>query len=160
MVSVDSLRQIEILQDLSDATLEKLAAISRDVEFAPLETLFRQLDDAQDVYFIIRGNVSVAVCDSEVGCRKIGEVGPGGLVGWSALLKRPRMSAAVQAMGSVEAVAVRGEELLALCAQSPELGFQMMSSVSGVLADRLSATRMQLFKSCRGQLTEVQIESD
>lgn len=160
MSTVESLRQIELLSDLSDATLQQLASMSRDVEYAATQTLFRQGDKAEDVFFIVSGKVAVAICSSKFACRKIGTVSKGGLVGWSALLNRSQMSAAAQATEAVRAIACNGEQLRELCQQSPELGFKVMSSVSSLLADRLSATRMQLFETCGGQLPEVQIESD
>ena len=160
MSTLEVLRGLEALQDVSDESLEELAAIGREVEFPAGQTIFRQCEKAKDVFLIVRGKVSVAVCDSKVGCRKVAEVTSGGLLGWSPLLRRPLLSAAAQAVEPVQAIAVNGEELLALCDHSPTLGYELMHRVAVVLADRLASTRMHLLDIGGAQFPEVQIESD
>ena len=58
------------------------------------------------------------------------------------------------------ALAINAEAAIALCREDPEFGFEFMHRVAMVLAERLTATRLQLLKHCGGQLPEVQIESD
>jgi len=160
MSVVESLRKVEFLKNVSAENLKELASISREVEFGPRQTIFREHDTARDVYLIVQGKVSVVICDANVGCRQIGEVGPGELLGWSPLLDQPRLSAAARTIDHVQAIAVDGDQLLKLSRQAPELGFEIMHAVADVLSQRLTATRRQLLDIGGRQLPEVQIESD
>ena len=52
------------------------------------------------------------------------------------------------------------DELLALCREVPEFGFEFMHRVAMVLTQRLRATRLALMKKIGHQFPGVQLESD
>ena len=88
------------------------------------------------------------------------QVGDGELVGWSPLVGRHRLSDTARTLTPVKALAIDGEQVIALCRDNPEFGFEFMHRVAMALAERLSATRLQLLDLSGFQLPDVQIESD
>ena len=157
---VDELRGVEFLHEFPEEYLNHLADISRLVEFPARSTIFREKDEARDVYVVISGQVSLVICAPGVGCRELMKVGPGDLIGWSPLVGRSRLSDTAHAVTGVTAIAIPGEKLLGLCDEFPKFGFDFIHRAAKVLASRLSATRLQMLKMTGHALPEIQIESD
>ncbi len=157
---LESLRGLEFFSGIAEQYLERLAEIAQPVEFPAHCEIFREHDKAKHVYVIVTGRVSLVICQPKVGCRQLMEVGAGELVGWSPLVGRNRLSDTAWTLAPTKSLALEGSEVLALCQQVPEFGFQFMQRASQVLAERLNATRLQLFEMSGSQLPNIQIESD
>ena len=157
---LETLRGVEFFHGIAEEHLKRLADISRLVDFPANTNIFRENDTAKDVYLIISGEVSLVICQAKVGCRELVKVGDGDLIGWSPLVARPRLSDTARTLTATKAIAFNGEQALALCSDDTELGFEFMHRVAQVLAQRLSATRMQLMEMSGVQLPDVQLESD
>lgn len=156
----EELRKLEFFRGIADEDLQRLASISRRVDFAAHHDIFREYEPAKEVYMITRGKVSLVICAPNVGCRQLMEVGPGELMGWSSLVGQSRLSDTARTLTASEAIAIDGERLLALCTEEPRFGFEFMHRVAQTLTKRLNATRLQLLSMGGLQLPEVQIESD
>jgi CRP/FNR family transcriptional regulator, cyclic AMP receptor protein len=157
---VDTLRGLEFFQGIADEHLQRVAAISKAVEFPARHDIFLEHEPAKEVYFITSGRVSLVICTSRSGCRQLMEVGKGELIGWSPLVGRSRLSDTAHTVTPIKAIAVDGEKILSLCAEDPQFGFAFMRRAAETLAARLTATRIQLLELSGGQLPQVQIESD
>jgi len=157
---VKLLRSVEFFRDIADKHLGKLAGIGRAVDYPAHSIIFREHDAAKDVFVIVSGRVSLIICTPKVGCRELMEVGEGALIGWSPLVGRDRLSDTARTLEPTKTIAIDGEGVLALCRQEPQFGFEFMHRATMVLAQRLSATRLQLLEMGGSQLPDVQIESD
>lgn len=157
---LELLRGVSFLHDIADEHLERLAAISRKVEFPARKEVFHEHDSAEDVFLITRGRVSLVICAPKVGCRQLMEVGAGELISWSPLVARARLSDSAQTLVPTTVIAINGKAALELCAADPVFGFEFMRRAAQVLAERLAATRLQLLEMGGVRLPEVAIESD
>ena len=92
---------------------------------------------------IVSGHVSLVSCDPDVGCRELMTVTDGELIGWSPLLGRLLLSDSARTMTATKALAIDGQQVLDLCRDDPEFGFEFMHRTAQVLAERLDATRLQ-----------------
>lgn len=142
--SLAALKNLHLLDGLSDEQLAVLAGIAECVQFAERETIFREGDPANDVYFVVEGSVSLEMCSPGTGCHRILTLGPGELLGWSPVLEQERLTATARAETVVSAVKINGRQLLGLCDQDPRLGYEFMKRAALALARRLSATRLQV----------------
>lgn len=156
----DALRQMEFFRGFTDEHLERLAAISEEVEFQSHEKIFEEHDPAENVYLIVSGKVSLAICAPKIGCRQIMQASAGDLIGWSPLLGRPRLSDTAQTMAPTKAIVFSGTKLMTMCEEDHELGYQFMLRTARVLTERLGATRIQLLNAGAASLPEVHLESD
>ena len=157
---MDALRGVEFFHDIEDEHLERLAEIAQQVDFPAHSEIFHEHELAKNVYVIIRGKVSLVICTPKVGCRKLMEVNDGELFGWSPLIGRARLTDTARTLTPTTAVALDGAQVLALCADDTEFGFEFMLRTAKALAQRLSATRLQLLEMSGVHLPKVAIESD
>jgi CRP-like cAMP-binding protein len=157
--TIEQLRDTKFLQGIDDRYLSELAPLCRQEEFARQTTVFEEYDRAKDVYFIVDGQISLAICDSK-GCRQIALVGMGELMGWSPLIGRTRLFDTARTLSPVKMLVVDAADLLEFCRTHAEFGFEFMRRAACVLAERLSATRIQLLEIGGIHLPEFQIESD
>lgn len=141
---LSTLKQIEVLNGISESELEKLASIAELVAYRAGELLFRENSPAEAVYLIVEGNASLEICAPSVGCQRILTVGKGELLGWSPVLENARFTATSRALTAVQAVKISGADLLKLCEADPRLGYHFMQRVALALSKRLTATRLQL----------------
>jgi CRP/FNR family transcriptional regulator, cyclic AMP receptor protein len=138
------LREMSFLQDVDIEHLERIAEIAQFVSYDENAVVFRDGDSAENAYFVATGGVSLEMCAPGTGCRRILTMGPGELVGWSAVLGQSRLTATARAMNSTGLVQVHAGLLRTLCDHDPNFGYEIMRRTALALARRLSATRMQL----------------
>jgi len=157
---VETLRGVAFFRDIADEHLQQVAEIARPEEFPARTEIFREHEKAKDIYIIISGRVSLVICQPKVGCRQLTEAGGGDLVGWSPLVGRARLSDTAYTLEPTKALAVDGDQMLMLCKENPEFGFEFMQRAAQVLAERLSATRLTLLELSGNSLPDIPIESD
>lgn len=156
----EMLRQMDFFHEFTDEHLQRLAAISEEAEFQSHQQVFQEHDPADQVYLVVSGKLSLAICAPKIGCRQIAQATPGELVGWSPLLGRPRLSDTATALVPTKLLRFNGSELLKLCDDDHELGYRFMKNTATVLGERLGATRVQLFNASGSNLSQVRLESD
>ncbi len=139
-----TLAELDCLQGVDETDLAQLAGISRQVEFAAGEVIFRGGDPATLTYLVVEGSVSLEICAPGVGCRRIQTASAGDLLGWSPVLQANRLTATARATTAARVLEIPAEGVRQLCESSPRFGYQFMTRVAMALARRLSAARMQL----------------
>ena len=138
------MREINFLDEVSDENMAALAAITRLVEFPEAQVLFREGDVTDDIYIVVDGQVSLEICASGVGCRRIMTVSSGELLGWSPLLEQARLTATARTIAPTSALQISANQILTLCEHNPRFGYEFMRRMALALAKRLSAARIQL----------------
>lgn len=156
----EALRGVAFFHDIADEHLERVAAISRLAEYPANTDIFREYEEAKDAYAIVSGSVSLVICTRSVGCRQLMEATTGDLIGWSPLVERPRLSDTARTLAPTKAVVIDGHRLLELCEEDHHFGFEFMRRTAKLMAERLSATRLQLLDLGGGHLPAVALESD
>jgi CRP-like cAMP-binding protein len=141
---IETLREIRFLHDIGQMHLEQIAKIAHVRDLTAGDIVFRQGDAAQYVYMVVSGKVSLEICAAGTGCQQILTLGPGELLGWSAVLEQLSFTARARAVDATRLVEINVAQLLAMCDQDPQFGYKLMRQVAVALAKRLSATRMQL----------------
>jgi CRP-like cAMP-binding protein len=76
------------------------------------------------------------------------------------VLGRSRLSDTASTATAARLVKFPGDELVKLCDENPEFGYQFMRRTAEVLAERLGATRLQLLHMSGVQLPEAPIYTD
>lgn len=156
---IDLLRSINFFTGMNEGHLDALAKMCRVVDFPSRTIIFEEFDRAQDVYFIVEGSVSLAICDAS-SCRQITMVSKGELLGWSPLIGRSRLFDTARTETPLKTVVFHAEDLLKYCQQHTDFGFEFMRRAASVLGQRLSATRQQLLEMSGVHLPQIPLESD
>ncbi len=111
---VPYLRSLAMFKDLADEEVIAAARISEPVRILDGEVFVREGELGHDLFVITAGQVVIRRAG-----RVIAELGPGEVVGEMAVLDREPRSADAVAVGQVESLRIRGEELLGLVEQRP-----------------------------------------
>lgn len=106
--------------------------------------LFRAHAPSDRWLVIIRGHVALEMKVTGRGTVRLLTLGPGDVVGWSAVLGAARMTTSAIAADDTEVVSFAADAVQRLCVADPLVGYHLMRHLAGTLADRLVATRMQL----------------
>jgi CRP-like cAMP-binding protein len=123
--------------------IEKLASLARTVGYARNDVIFREGDDCHDFFLLVSGRVGLEIVSERV-AHRVHTLSAGDEFGWSAVLMGQGKYFQARALEQVEALALDGSDLLALCEREPAFGFKLMHRLLGVVAERLQATRLQL----------------
>ena len=141
---LETLREVSFLRGVADEYIEKIVEIAERAEFPEGKIIFREGEPASHIYLIVRGNVSLEICASGVGCKRILTLGAGDVAGLSPVLEHTRLTATARAISPTEALKISGNQILAVCEHNPRFGYEFMRKTALALSKRLVATRMQL----------------
>jgi CRP-like cAMP-binding protein len=153
------LSEHEFFQGVDQNYLDQLQGMCRVTEYPTGTKIFEEFERAKDVYFILDGQISLAICDAS-GCRQITVIGKGDLLGWSPLIGRSRLFDTARTATKVRVLVFDGKELVDFCEKNTVFGFEFMRRAARVLADRLSAARVQLLELSGVHFPEFPLESD
>lgn len=129
--------------DLDASQRAAVAALARVEQVPAGTTLFREAEPADDLRFVIQGRVSLGMRFGGRGEVVVFSLGPGELVGWSALLGRT-WTATARAVERTTLVRLPGAALAALCEREHDIGYALMKRLFAAMSLRLHDTRLQL----------------
>jgi len=128
-----ALAQVELFAQLDRDALAAVAHAVTQVTVPVGTALMNQGDPGDALYVVLRGRLVVEMCSEDGVVRRIGDLGPGELVGEMAMLSAEPRSATVRAVRESEVVRLGRDAFALLCARHPEL----MQRLAIVLAGRL-----------------------
>lgn len=138
------LEEMRFSAALPTGILEQIAEESSLQRFASNEFVFHEGKSNHNLYFVRNGRLALEMHVPGRGAVRILTVGPGEMVGWSALLGQGRMTASAVAVDDAEVVVAPAGRLQELCTANPDFGYHLMRQMADALSKRLVATRLQL----------------
>ncbi|MGW0041933.1 cyclic nucleotide-binding domain-containing protein [Rhodococcus sp. NPDC003348] len=136
--------QVPMLAGLDPEHLRALLGLSRLVEFAAGENVFREGDLAQRLWLVRGGRVLLHTHVPGRGDVPIETLGVGDVLGWSWMTAPYRWHFAATARSAARAHEIDAELLREASAVDPVFGYAVACALSGALVDRLQATRARL----------------
>jgi CRP/FNR family cyclic AMP-dependent transcriptional regulator len=144
MVDPDLLRRCLHLSDLSDGILSRISAIASESQVGPDTRLFSDMDPADKLYLVVKGEVRLC-CEMGSGeLRPMDTVNDGELFAWSSLVEPFRYTSTAITSGPTQLITFDAPQLRRLCEADQELGYQILSKVVKLLSHRLESVRVQL----------------
>jgi CRP-like cAMP-binding protein len=146
MVSPELLRRYPFFAGFTDLELKQLAMAAHEQALSEGEALFGEGQRADQLYFLIEGEVEILVQVDEKGLTQVSlsTLSAGEPLGWSALVEPHTYTASARVTRPAHAIVFNGLELRQL-ALDAHLGGLLMKKVVQVLSRRLRDTRIQLF---------------
>lgn len=138
------LEQLRFTSVFPSAVLDQLAAESTIQRLSAGAAVFREGGRHDNLYLVRSGKLGLDMNVPGRGAVRILTLGPGEMVGWSALLDDGRMTASAVALEDTEVVFLPSRKLQALCESNHEFGYHLMRRMADALSKRLVATRLQL----------------
>ena len=143
----ESLARHPFLKDLKASHVELLAECAAGAHFKKGGHMFHQGEKADRLYLIEEGKVGIRLEMPPHDPLTIMTLGPGGVAGWSWLFPAQQWQFDVWVIEDTGAIVLNADCVFAKCRQDYELGFELMWRCSHIMADRLTATRLQLLNT-------------
>ena len=132
------------LANFSPRVREKLLTTSAQVEYKAGQDIFHEGDPSLFLFIVKTGHVAVEIHVPSKGRRTIFTASPGDVFGWSALVEPRIETASARAVEDTTAFAMKGGELMDLCREDLQLGFELYRALAEIIMARLIASRLQL----------------
>ena len=132
----------DLLNTLSQEEINPIVSLGRIEQFQPVDTIFRQGDQGNKIYFINEGQVSLKR-SVDLGDRTaqlcIAILGPGRALGsWLTLLGEAHcLMSSVLCTKKTEVIAIEGHALREVLRKNLPAGFKVMEKLAYLLRDRL-----------------------
>lgn len=140
------LHDCEFIGRLPERLIHHLESISRELTYAPGDTLFKEGAVNRHFHVISEGHVRLEMHVPQRGRVPILTAGRGEITGWSAVIGNSIMTATAVALDHVKTVVFDGERLKQLCEDEHDIGYHIMRQLAATLSRRLLATRLQLLE--------------
>lgn len=138
------IEQHPFFKGLEKAHIQFIVGCAKNVRFAEGEVIFREGDPANEFYFVREGLVAVELMVPHRGFTTVQTVGAGDVLGWSWLLPPYQWRFGARTLEATRALAFDAACLRAKCESDHHLGYELFKRFSGVVTERLEATRLQL----------------
>jgi CRP/FNR family cyclic AMP-dependent transcriptional regulator len=138
------LKDHPIVTGLSPEHVSLIVGCASNVVFKAGEFLFREGDDANQFYVIRQGKIVIETYVPHMGPIAIQTRVAGEVTGWSWMVKPYKWHFDARAIELTRAIALDGKCLREKCEKDHDLGYALMKKFSGLIAQRLEATRLQL----------------
>lgn len=137
------LARLPAFSGLDDAERAAVAAIARVEQVPAGTTLFRESEPADDLRFLLDGHLTLGMRFGGRGEVIVLSLGPGDIVGWTALLGGT-WTATARAVAASTLLRLPGAELAQLCERDHDIGYALTRRLFTAVALRLHDTRLQL----------------
>ncbi len=144
MSLLDVVSYCGFLRAMPDELVLRLGKLAHARAYSAGSVLFVEGMAHPDFHIIVEGHVRLDMQVSKRGRIPIMSAGPGDVLAWSSLVGNSVMTSTAVALEEVRTVAFRNDELMKLCEEDHEVGYQVMRQLASALARRLVATRLQL----------------
>jgi CRP-like cAMP-binding protein len=143
------LREHPFFSGLDEPYIEFIAGCGRNVVFEPGAYLFREGDEADQVFIVRRGRVALEINAPGRGAVVLDSSEAGEVIGFSWLFPPYRWQFDGRALEPVRAVALDGVCLRGKCEEDPKLGYELMRRFASILLRRMQSARLRLIDMYR-----------
>ena len=146
MVTIDSLRRVEVLAGLTDTQLTRVAAICHIETHNAQDVIVQEGDPSDDIYVIHTGSVEIVLASSRVtaetlaapGPKAIVSLGQGQIFGEMALIDMGPRSATVRCTADASQLyVIHRDDFVQLCEQDTDIGYTVMRNLAADLSFKL-----------------------
>ncbi len=148
MVSIGELKQIYLLQRLTDQMIERISPHIEVAHYGEKEVIVEQGQKASRLFMLRKGKAILKVDASEAITISLGSIKPGYSFGWSSILPgQLAYTSSVVAAEPCEVYSVSGEKFYEFLSEDRDMGFRIMEGVARILENRLERRTSQFLKA-------------
>jgi glutaminase len=130
------LAEVDLLDGLGVATIERIEAAAKRIVLAPGEAAFVEGDPAESIYLVLAGRIDVLL-SHDLSTERVSSLGPGSAFGEIGALYGGLRSGTCVATTPAECLVVGWQELRAICGEDPRELDRFHLNLAKTLADRL-----------------------
>ena len=149
MAIVDILKSSELFGTLETEYLEKVSALCRMETYRRDTVIFKEGDEAMDLYVLSDGRVALEIEMRPVPDRSaipivVEVLTKGGSFGWSAIIEPNVYTLSARCITDCAVLAIKGDMLRKVMTDDTGLGFELMKHLARLARLRLVETRVRL----------------
>ncbi len=146
MITIDSLKRVELLIGLTDEQLVQVAAICQNKVYSAGDVIVRDREPSSEIYIIHSGSSEVDLSGSRITAETLAAPGPqaiislgqGQIFGEMALIDMGLRSATVRCTADgTELLLIRRDDFIQLCEQDTDIGYKVMRNLAADLSFKL-----------------------
>ena len=146
MITVDSLKRVEILIGLTDEQLARIADICQLQAHNAGDVIVRKNEPSNEVYIVNRGSVEVDLATDRITAETLAAPGPqsiialgqGQVVGEMALIDMGPRSATVRCTkDGTELYVIQRDSFVRLCEEDTDIGYKVMRNLAADMSFKL-----------------------
>ena len=141
------LRDHAFTHGLSEAQIDSLAGMARQVAFEDNEVVLVEGARSNSFFLLLTGSVVVELGTPQY-VMQVQVLRPGNVFGWSALLDDQETLFRVRARECTTALQIDGATLKAHCRADPAMGAEFLHRILRVVAGRVKATEVRFAEMC------------
>ncbi len=149
MALIDTLKASEFFEGLETGHLEKMGNLCRGYSYREGEMIFKEGDEATELYVLTNGRVALEMAVHPVPDRPaiptaVEVITKSEIFGWSALVEPYIYTLSARCMTNCTVLAIKGDMLRKVMADDAGLGFELMKRLARLISLRLTHTRLRL----------------
>jgi len=129
---------------LDEDSIRLLSPLFQEFSCQPGTVIFQQGEQAEFLYLVIDGKVSISFKPYDGSSITISHVGKGGLFGWSAVVGSDQYTSTAIAIGEVAALRVHGSDLRKFCREHPKEGKDILERLADGASSRWKDAHRQI----------------
>lgn len=146
MVSIEDVKKIYVLQNLTDKMLERVLPMTQLLQYQEREVIFEEGEKSENFYMLKNGKILLEVEISETMIISLGSIKSGYSFGWSALLSGSSYTSYAVCTEPCEVLAVPGKKFIDLLNEDHTMGYGVMEFTAKILKNRLERRTGQFVK--------------
>lgn len=150
MANLDVLQANYLFKEIGTAQIQKIASISQEKTYQAGQTIFREGDQAKELYILQEGKVLLEMRIAPYPERSpspsavIDVVTEGELFGWSALVPPHIFTLSANTADKCQVVTLDGTKIIEMMDADPAMGYEIVKRLSKIIAVRLKRSREML----------------
>jgi len=149
MISIETLSQFSLFNELPESLLKEIAAISQEIAVKKDEFIFREGEKADKLHFLMQGSVALRVkLTSRPESITVSYVStPYQSFGWSGVVAPHHYTSSAECDEDSTLLIIPAQPFIDILEQNPKYGFTVMKRIAEIIADRLRNSRQALLKT-------------
>lgn len=144
LITKPNLPRNPFFSSLNQAFLEEVVSVATLIEIKKGDWLFKQEEEAQHIYVITDGKISLTIMFQDHIIDKLNAYMKYEIIGWSALVKPYIYTMGAIAETDTKVMQINGKLLMELMEENKEQGYILLSNLTEVIAERLINSNIQL----------------
>ena len=150
MANLDVIQANYLFKEIGTAQIQKIASISQEKTYQAGQTIFREGDQAKELYILQEGKVLLEMRIAPYPERSpspsavIDVVTEGELFGWSALVPPHIFTLSANTADKCQVVTLDGTKIIEMMDADPAMGYEIVKRLSKIIAVRLKRSREML----------------
>ena len=151
MVTAD-VNRIPLFDDLDKDDIKRVLSKFSMKRFKKNDVIFEQDSNADHFYILSKGEVFIRYKPYDGPPLVVTRISPGDIFGWSAVLQRQKYTSTAVAEEESLVYQICGNDLLSVCAQSPDSGAIILQRLATIISARLRGTHSEVLEVFRSEM--------